>query len=97
MSPSIPQLLPHRVPKSKPRFHLFTFGKAEVRVAFNDRAERYHSRNLVTERAVIGQYDLIVERERYHSRNLVTERVPNAPSMIYVPMTFETPIRLQGD
>ena len=24
--------------------------------------------------AVIGQYDLIVERERYHSRNLVTER-----------------------
>ena len=38
------------VPKSKPRFHLFTFGKAEVRVAFNDRAERYHSRNLVTER-----------------------------------------------
>ena len=35
-------------------------GRAEVRVAFNDRAERYHSRNLVTERdvterAVIGQ------------------------------------------
>ena len=28
----------------------------------------------VTERDVIGQYDLIVERERYHSRNLVTER-----------------------
>ena len=41
---------PHRVPKSKPRLCLFTFGKAEVRVAFNDRAERYHSRNLVTER-----------------------------------------------
>jgi hypothetical protein len=31
-------------------------------------------RNLVTERGVIGQYELIVERERYHSRNLVTER-----------------------
>ena len=28
----------------------------------------------VTERGVIGQYELIVERERYHSRNLVTER-----------------------
>ncbi|MBP3585871.1 MAG: hypothetical protein J6J29_00045, partial [Paludibacteraceae bacterium] len=41
---------PHRVPKSKPRLCLFAFGKAEVRVAFNDRAERYHSRNLVTER-----------------------------------------------
>ena len=40
----------HRVPKSKPRLRLFAFGKAEVRVAFNDRAERYHSRNLVTER-----------------------------------------------
>ena len=24
---------PHRVPKSKPRFHLFTFGRAEVHVA----------------------------------------------------------------
>ena len=33
MSPSIPQLLPHRVPKSKPRLRLFAFGKAEVRVA----------------------------------------------------------------
>ena len=42
-------------PKSKPRFHLFTFGKAEVRVAFNDRAERYHSRNLVTERDATGE------------------------------------------
>ena len=62
------------VPKSKPRLCLFAFGRAEVRVAFNDRAERYHSRNLVTERSVIGQYDLIVERERYHSCNLVTER-----------------------
>jgi hypothetical protein len=50
------------------------WGEAEVRVAFNDRAERYHSRNLVTERGVIGQYELIVERERYHSHNLVTER-----------------------
>ena len=40
------------VPKSKPRFHLFAFGKAEVRVALNDRAERYRSCNLVTERAV---------------------------------------------
>ena len=49
-------------PKSKPRLCLFAFGRAEVRVAFNDRAERYHSRNLVTERSVIGQYDLIVER-----------------------------------
>ena len=28
----------------------------------NARAERYHSRNLATERDVIGQYDLIVER-----------------------------------
>ena len=50
------------------------FGKAEVRVAFNDRAERYHSRNLVTERAVIGQYDFVTKRERYRSCNLVTER-----------------------
>ena len=42
---------------------LLYFGRAEVRVAFNDRAERYHSRNLVTERGVIGQCDLIVERD----------------------------------
>ena len=46
----LPITNPHRVPKSKPRQCLFAFGKAEVRVAFNDRAERYHSRNLVTER-----------------------------------------------
>ena len=51
-----------RVPKNKLRLCLFAFGRAEVRVAFNDRAERYHSRNLVTERDVIGQCDLIVER-----------------------------------
>ena len=38
------------VPKNKPRLCLFAFGRAEVRVAFNDRAERCHSRNLVTER-----------------------------------------------
>ena len=38
------------VPKNKLRLCLFAFGRAEVRVAFNDRAERYHSRNLVTER-----------------------------------------------
>ena len=38
------------VPKSKPRLCLFAFGRAEVRVAFNDRAERYRSCNLVTER-----------------------------------------------
>ena len=47
------------VPKSKPRFHLFTFGRAEVRVAFNDRAERYHSRNLVTERDATGELALL--------------------------------------
>ena len=29
----------------------------------NARAEGYHSRNLVTERDVIGLYDLIVERD----------------------------------
>ena len=60
-----PQFLnsfPIGFPKSKPRFICLLWGIAEVRVAFNDRAERYHSRNLVTERAVIGQYDLIVER-----------------------------------
>ena len=38
------------------------WGEAEVRVAFNDRAERYHSRNLVTERGVIGQCNLVTER-----------------------------------
>ena len=31
-------------------FVCLLWGKAEVRVAFNDRAERYHSCNLVTER-----------------------------------------------
>ena len=42
-----------RGPRSKPRLRLFAMGRkrAEVRVAFNDRAEQYHSRNLVTERA----------------------------------------------
>ena len=86
MSPSIPQLLPHRVPKSKPRFHLFTFGKAEVRVAFNDRAERYHSRNLVTERDVISLCDHVTERA-------VTER----EFMICVQVTIEIPIHLLDD
>ena len=37
-------------------------GRAEVRVAFNDRAERYHSRNLVTERVVIGLCNHVTER-----------------------------------
>ena len=86
MSPSIPQLLPPpwvpkinfcfqiRAPGANQDFVCLLWGKAEVRVAFNDRADRYHSRNLVTERAVIGLYDLIVERARYHSCNLVTER-----------------------
>ena len=44
------------------RLLIVYFGKAEVRVAFNDRAERYHSRNLVTERGVIGQCNLVTER-----------------------------------
>ena len=34
-------------------------GKAEVRVAFNDRAERYHSRNLVTERVTNYQSPIL--------------------------------------
>ena len=38
----------HRVPKINDQ--IVYFGRAEVQVAFNDRAERYHSRNLVTER-----------------------------------------------
>ena len=50
-------------PKVNQDFVCLLWGKAEVRVAFNDRAERYHSRNLVTERDVISQYDLIVERD----------------------------------
>ena len=39
-------------PKTPPDFVCLLWGEAEVRVAFNDRAERYHSRNLVTERDV---------------------------------------------
>ena len=35
------------------------WGRAEVRVAFNDRAERYHSRNLVTERDATGELALL--------------------------------------
>ena len=50
------------VPRANQDFICLLWGEAEVRVAFNDRAERYHSRNLVTERGVIGQCDLIVER-----------------------------------
>ena len=37
-------------PHSKPGFICLLWGEAEVRVAFNDRAERYRSCNLVTER-----------------------------------------------
>ena len=51
------------VPKNKLRLCLFAFGRAEVRVAFNDRAERYHSRNLVTERGVISLRNLLTERD----------------------------------
>ena len=55
-------------PRTNQDFVCLLWGEAEVRVAFNDRAERYHSRNLVTERDVIGLYDLIVEREIPHNR-----------------------------
>ena len=65
---------PHRKPRfylfaknrglhNKPRLCLFVMGrvKAEVRVAFNDRAERYHSRNLVTERELQGLCPLLLK------------------------------------
>ena len=57
----------HWVPKSKPRLCLFAFGKAEVRVAFNDRAERYHSRNLVTERDVTERASIMFSAISIHS------------------------------
>ena len=38
------------VSRTNQDFVCLLWGKAEVRVAFNDRAERYHSCNLVTER-----------------------------------------------
>ena len=54
------------------RLYNCLFWESEGTSCFND--DRVIGlRNLVTERVVIGQYDLIVERERYHSRNLVTE------------------------
>ena len=40
----------------------------------NDRAERYHSRNLVTERGVIGQCNLVAERDVISLCDHVTER-----------------------
>ena len=43
-------LLSIGVPRANQDFICLLWGEAEVRVAFNDRAERYHSRNLVTER-----------------------------------------------
>ncbi len=52
-------LLSNRGPQSKPRLVCLLWGEAEVRVAFNDRAERYHSRNLVTERDATGELALL--------------------------------------
>ena len=46
-------------PQSKPRFICLLWGEAEVRVALNDRAERYRSCNLVTERAATGELALL--------------------------------------
>ena len=63
---------PHRVPKIN---GCFILGEAEVQVAFNDRAELYHSRNLVTERDVIGLCDHVTERDVLLSDTELTEDI----------------------
>ena len=64
------------------KIYLFAMGRAEVRVAFNDRAERYHSRNLVTERATNPQSKFVkyTHGQRMKGSRNVSSRHPTVPA-----------------